>query len=80
MPKKGLKNFKCKISNTNHKYRSPNVKYKMKIKHNYRSPNDEIKIKPQIQVTHSPPRGTLDKNAASSASGCAALAKELSSR
>jgi len=33
-----------------------------------------------ILVTHSPPRGTLDKNAASSASGCAALAKELSSR
>ena len=32
------------------------------------------------QVTHSPPRGILDKNAASSASGCAALAKELSSR
>ena len=34
----------------------------------------------KTQVTHSPPRGTLDKNAASSASGCAALAKELSSR
>ena len=34
----------------------------------------------KTQVTHSPPRGTLDKNAASSASGCAALARELSSR
>ena len=44
-------------------------------------PKNYYKIKNRKkQVTHSPPRGTLDKNAASSASGCAALAKELSSR
>jgi len=41
---------------------------------------EKIASDTDILVTHSPPRGTLDKNAASSASGCAALAKELSSR
>lgn len=41
---------------------------------------EKIPTDTDILVTHSPPRGILDKNAASSASGCAALAKELASR